>query len=1420
MAGSIFRTAIGCLILSLVSQTELQAEDFAPVDTQAAGEEPLAPTEAIKRLIVPEGFRITLAAAEPDVRQPIAITFDDRGRLWVAESYSYDGSTFTDEPRDRILIFEDTNGDGVLDRRKVFCDGLTHLTGLEIGFGGVWITAPPSLSFIPDQDRDDVPDGDAVVHLDGWSLKAEHNSVNGLTWGPDGWLYGRHGIKQPSHVGRPGDSAESRVELSCCIWRYHPTRHMFEVVADGTINPWGLDFDDHGQGFLTTSVVEHLWHLVPGAHFERWKDRGVHPNPYVYEAMSATSDHLHWASGTWDKAGRMEDGNHSHGGGHSHCDAMIYLGDRWPDEYRGTLLTSNIHGRRLNRDRLVRKSGVYRGEHADDFLVADDPWFRAVSMEYGPDGDVYVTDWSDNGECHDRDGVHRTSGRIYKITWGKPLRVNVDLQAASNEQLVNYQLHRNDWYVRHARRILQERSAAGQNMTAAHAELRRLFDENTDVTRKLRALWVLYVTGGTDDEWLLDLLSHQSEHVRSWAVRLLVDVQQPTKTALQQFAKTAASEDSWLVQISLASAMQRLPVGSRWPVVSGLASRLNSSSDPNLQRMIWFAMEPEVAANPQQAIELTRLTLPRIRRWTARRLTEHSAESVEVLFGELGRSTDAEALADLLGGFNDGLPSLETGELGAFPRLIAGKLVDHADPRVRVEAVTAAATIGDEATLPRIRRVLHDRQEDPATRLSALTGLVRRKHPELAQDLLKLIEARQLTIPALQAAAVIGDPTIAARILYRFSTFSAADRSAVVDSLVARRISARLLVNAIELKHIASSEVSAGQARQIAALGDADLLKRLDKVWGTLRKSPAARVRQIRAWEKQLDPSRIGESDLANGREVFKKTCSSCHKLFGDGRTIGPELTGANRRNLNYLLTNVVDPSAAVPADFRLATVVTTNGRVITGAISQRSDAGLTIQTSTESVRVSTGDVEVVKVSKQSMMPDGLLDKLSEAQTRDLFAWMMSDGKVSETAQYNDPNALPVVILLGDSIRMNYQQTVVAELKGKATVWAPKENCKHTAFVLENLEKWVKGRNASVVHINVGLHDMFLSSSTDQPRHSLEVYETNIRAIFAKLKELTDAKIIFALTTPVIESRQAASEGYKRIVRRAADVVKYNAKVTQIADAAGIEVNDLHALSTRVGTHDILRESDGIHLSKIGEEVIGKHVATSVEKALLGSTSTGGKLEEGLTAIFNGADLAGWDGKPGAWKVHDGEIWCTGRAEEKNWLIWRAQQPSDFALRLEFRWDKGNSGVQVRSDDLGNWMVHGYQVEVAKQSVMGLWHHSLLDNSHPRKQARHLMATAGQQVVLSSDGSKIVDQVEHADSFKQRFSEHAWNTLEIVAEGDTLIQRINGVVFSQVTDRDEEMRRRKGFIALQDHGKGCKVAFRNIRLRVIKQTSP
>jgi len=993
------------LLLSSVATWSSVADDFTPTNTQAAGEHPLPPAEAVKRLRVPDGFQVTLAAAEPDVRQPIAIAFDDRGRLWVAESYSYNGSQFTDEMHDRILIFEDSTGDGVLDRRRVFCDGLTHLTGLQLGFGGVWITAPPNLAFIPDRDLDDAPDGEPVVHLDGWSLKAEHNSVNGLTWGPDGWLYGRHGIKQPSLVGRPGTPDDQRLELSCSIWRYHPTRHEFEVVADGTINPWGLDFDDHGHGFLTTSVVEHLWHLVPGAHYERWKNRGAHPDPFVYEAMTATSDHLHWGSGTWDKAGRMAEGNNDFGGGHSHCDAMIYLGDRWPEKYRGSLFTSNIHGRRINRDGLVRDDGgPFRGEHADDFLLADDAWFRAVSLEYGPDGDVYLTDWSDNGECHDRDGVHRTSGRIYRISWGAPIRVDVDLAAASNEQLVEYQLHRNDWYVRHARRLLQERAAFGQQMVAVHARLRAIFDSNPDVTRKLRALWTLYVTGGADSDWLATLLDHESEHVRAWAVRLLADTPHGVAKLAQSFgppdsfidkpqvsARSAADERSWLVRMELISALRRLPIEQRLNVATQLVAQ-RETRDPNLERMIWYAIQPAVAEKPNQGLAFATVASQRLRQWVGRRLAGHSRDAITLLFEAAAESPEPVVVADLLAGFVAGLDTLKPADVPESARDVVVGLIDHSEERVRIPALTVAAAIGDAGAVERIRQVLHDGTQNEATRRAALAGLTNRREAGLAADLRSLISRGPLTIAALQASGGINDSKLLATILARYPQMESDERRAAIDVFTGRVASARLLLAAVEREEVPAADISATQARQIAALKDTALLQRLEAVWGTVRSSSADRVRRIRELEDLLTPGSLSHADLAAGREVFRKTCSNCHRLFGDGRRIGPELTGANRRNLQYLLSNIVDPSAAVPADFRQATVITISGRVITGAITQRTDSALTIQTANGEVRMRSDEVDEVTISTQSMMPDGLLDKLTEEQTRDLIAWLMSDG--------------------------------------------------------------------------------------------------------------------------------------------------------------------------------------------------------------------------------------------------------------------------------------------------------------------------------------------------------------------------------------------------------------------------------------------
>ena len=208
------------LAVLLVPWIAFAEDDYQPRNSQVPGEEPPTAEEARALITVPDGFQVRLFAGDPDVRQPVAMALDERARLYVAESYSYKEWEKTGE--DRILIFEDHDNDGHHDTRKVFTAGIDHLSGMTVGWGGVWACSAPNLLFYPDKNRDDVPDGPPRVILDGWTTEAKHNFFNGLTWGPDGWLYGRHGITRPSHVGKPGAPDEERIRFDCAIWRYHP----------------------------------------------------------------------------------------------------------------------------------------------------------------------------------------------------------------------------------------------------------------------------------------------------------------------------------------------------------------------------------------------------------------------------------------------------------------------------------------------------------------------------------------------------------------------------------------------------------------------------------------------------------------------------------------------------------------------------------------------------------------------------------------------------------------------------------------------------------------------------------------------------------------------------------------------------------------------------------------------------------------------------------------------------------------------------------------------------------------------------------------------------------------------------------------------------------------------------------------------
>jgi len=605
---------VGLSILLLVSINLWGAKR----NPQPVIEKPFAPLEAARTMQVPEGFEVTLFAGEPDIRQPVGFCIDDRGRLWVAEANNYPDKE--GGKRDRIVILEDTDGDGRHDKRIVFYDKLEYVSGVEVGFGGAWVMSIPNFYFIPDADYNGVPDGEPVVLLDGFGTHANsHTIANGFAWGPDGWLYGTHGITNWSLPGKPGTPKTKRRRFEGGVWRYHPVRHEWEAFAIGTTNPWGIDWNEYGHAFVSNCVNPHLFHVIQGAHYE--PDRNRPTGRFAYERIPTIADHLHFTNTKTIRAGIGTPEEDVAGGGHAHSGTMIYLGDNWPVKYRGDVFMNNIHGRRINHDRLSRNGSGYTASHAPDLMRAADPWFVGVTLAYGPDGGVYVSDFSETGECHHVHHTRKQTGRIYKITYGKPKPWRGDIGRLEASALAKLQSHSNEWFVRHARRVLQERANSTLGQAAIQSELNRLLSSSSDTIQRLRSLWVLHGIGELTAKRLAELLRDPDEHLRAWAIQLLCENKRPSGAVLDEFLRLAKSDESPVIRLYLASAMQRLPLVKRVPVLTALLARAEDATDANLPLMYWYATEPVVAADNKAAVQLlAACKLPKVRQFITRRM--------------------------------------------------------------------------------------------------------------------------------------------------------------------------------------------------------------------------------------------------------------------------------------------------------------------------------------------------------------------------------------------------------------------------------------------------------------------------------------------------------------------------------------------------------------------------------------------------------------------------------------------------------------------------------------------------------------------------------------------------------------------------------------------------------------------------------
>lgn len=982
----------------------------------------LPPEEAAAAMTVPEGFAVQLSAGEPLVHQPVAFTIDPRGRLWVAEAYTYPNRAKDGEGKDKIIILEDTDGDGSFEKRKVFIEGLNLVSGLEVGFGGVWVGAAPYLMFIADKDGDDVPDKidqkpqaglqfpkdvppSATVLLDGFGWQDTHETLNAFIWGPDGWLYGCHGVFTHSKVGKPGAKDADRQGLNAGVWRYHPTKHQFEVFSHGTSNPWGVDFDDHGQAFITACVIPHLWHMIQGGRYQR--QGGQHFNPYTFEDITTIADHLHYVGKIQDHAWW---GHEPHaptdtlaaGGGHAHCGAMIYLGDNFPAQYRNQIFMDNVHGNRINVCKFDREGSGFIGRRAPDFLIANDHWFRGINLKYGPDGSVYLIDWYDKNACHRTNPEiwDRTNGRVYNVKYtpagsqGEVKTKSVDLTKLSNAELVKLQLHTNDWYVRTARRLLTERAATGKLDDQVEVQLATLAQTEKDPKHRLRAIWALHCIGKlTRPRWEL-AAGDTNEYLRAWAIQLACE-STPSDDLLPGFVAKAKSDPSAVVRLYLASALQRLPLDKRWDIAEALLSRSEDINDQNLPLVLWYGIEPLVLSNPGKAIALAKGSkIEKVARFIARRAAS-SNESTNAVVEWLAAAKEVSQQQQLL----DELRLAFEGRVNIPQPPAWGPAYDHllksTDATVRTKADQIAVALGDKRILPRMREVLVDAKRPIEQRQQALELLVKGRDADAAPALRAALAEPALRAPALKALAAFDDVATASTILALYPKLTDAEKRDAINTLVARPATAGKLFDAIEKGELPRTDVHAYHVQQLLGFKDEALAKRITAVWGEIRATAKDKQELIAKHKASLTADRLKSADLSNGRRLFAKTCSACHTLFGEGGKIGPDITGSNRANLDYILENILDPSAIVGKDYRTTLLALNDGRVISGLIQKETDSAITVRTINDTVVVAKGDIEERKLSDLSLMPEGQLNQLTPDEQRDLIAYLGTPAQVA-----------------------------------------------------------------------------------------------------------------------------------------------------------------------------------------------------------------------------------------------------------------------------------------------------------------------------------------------------------------------------------------------------------------------------------------
>lgn len=982
-------TILFLFALSLTTVQLAAAPPFIPRKQDKPPGPPLSPQEAIAKMTVPEGFQVELVASEPDIVNPVAMTFDERGRVWITESLEYPRLS-PGKGRDRIKVLEDTNGDGRTDKVTIFAEGLNIPSGIAVGYGGVWVANAPDILFLRDTDGDGKADRTEVV-VTGFGRDDTHELPNSLTWGPDGYLYGLNGVFNHSHVKHRG----KEYHFTCALFRINPRTRDFELFAEGTSNPWGVAWDPEGSAFLSACVIDHLWHLSETGYYHR--QGGPYP-PFTWKIESIVK-HKH------QKA--------------AYCGIHYFDSDAYPPQYRDLLYMGNIHGGCINVDALERNGSTYFGTAKPDFLTANDVWFMPVVQKTGPDGCLYVLDWYDRYHCYqdarrDPEGLDRLKGRLYRIRYkNTPRTPKFDMATESGDELIQ-RLHSPNVYFRDiAQRLISER-----NDPKTNAQLQQLcLDGAAPRKTRLHALWALVGTGSLDEDFHRRLLKHDDPGFRAWGVRAAGNFGDVADEIDREIA-TLAHDESVDVQLQVAVAAAKIDDIDTIPTL--LEVLAHCGDDPLIPHIVWQNLHPRLDKQAAQFIDLlAQRDLNRDRniaallpRMLARLLVvkqqgpETVAKICRMLLEGNGDHNTARGAMNLLA------ERIQTGELAGnhltrLRRELKPKLLPliegDAESPLYVDAVILAASWGNEQAIKHSHRLFESPNQSQADRIRALRVLATNHDKSALPTVRRILLAPQEHPQPFRAEifASLGpmrESSVADVVIESYAVCEPELQPKAIELLTSRSLWSKQLIDAVAAKKIPASALNVNQIRKLLASRDDELVKSVRSVWGTVRTKRDPNREKLLAKMKKFLLKTPG--DAVHGQEVFHKICGQCHKIHGKGAEVGPDITLNGRASYEQLLSNVFDPSLVIGAAYQATSIATTKGRIITGLVVEDNEQRIVLKVQGDKLETIPRDqVEERKVSELSLMPEDLEKQLKPQELADLIEFL------TLTAPPGDPNS-------------------------------------------------------------------------------------------------------------------------------------------------------------------------------------------------------------------------------------------------------------------------------------------------------------------------------------------------------------------------------------------------------------------------------